>query len=131
MQHAKDYGLSAEKVGYDAKAVVQRSRGVSKRLNDGVGFLMKKNKVAVIWGEAAIDAPGKITVKKSQTEAPKGALGEGTYEAKHIILATGARPRVLPGREPDQELVWTYFEAMVAERMPHSPLVVGSGALGI
>src|ERR1700733_3492806 len=76
MQHAKDYGLSAEKVSFDAKAVVQRSRGVSKRLNDGVGFLMKKNKVSIIWGDASIDAPGKVTVKKSSVEAPKGALGE-------------------------------------------------------
>ncbi|MDB5635100.1 MAG: dihydrolipoyl dehydrogenase, partial [Bradyrhizobium sp.] len=131
LQHAKDYGLSAEKVGYDAKAVVQRSRAVSKRLNDGVGFLMKKNKVPVIWGEAVIDAPGKITVKKSPVEAPKGALGEGTYQAKHIILATGARPRVLPGLEPDNNLIWTYFEAMVPEKMPKSLLVVGSGAIGI
>jgi dihydrolipoamide dehydrogenase len=131
MQHAKDYGLSAEKVGYDAKAVVQRSRAVSKRLNDGVGFLMKKNKVAVIWGEAVIDAPGKITVKKSGVEAPKGALGEGAYQAKHIILATGARPRVLPGLEPDTKLIWTYFEAMIPEKMPKSLLVVGSGAIGI
>src|SRR5207237_10261209 len=89
MQHAKDYGLSAEKVAYDAKAVVQRSRGVSKRLNDGVGFLMKKNKVTVIWCEAAIDAPGKITVKQSAVEAPKDASGEGAYHATHIILATG------------------------------------------
>src|ERR1700749_2759850 len=131
MQHAKDYGLSAEKVGYDAKAVVQRSRGVSKRLNDGVGFLMKKNKVSVIWGEAAIDAPGKVGVKKSTAEAPKGALGEGAYQAKHIIVATGARPRVLPGLEPDKKLVWTYFEAMVPDKMPKSLLVVGSGAIGI
>jgi dihydrolipoyl dehydrogenase len=131
MEHAKDYGLSAEKVSYDAAAVVKRSRGVSKRLNDGVGFLMKKNKITVIWGEATIDAPGKITVKASKTEAPKGALGPGTYEAKHIIIATGARPRVLPGLEPDQKLVWTYFEAMVPERMPKSLLVVGSGAIGI
>ena len=104
MQHAKDYGLFAEKTGYDAKAVVQRSRAVSKRLNDGVGFLMKKNKVPIIWGEASIDAPGKITVKKSAVEAPKGALGEGAYQAKHIILAPGARPRVLPGLEPDKKL---------------------------
>jgi dihydrolipoamide dehydrogenase len=131
MQHAKDYGLSAEKVGYDAKAVVQRSRAVSKRLNDGVGFLMKKNKVSVIWGEAVIDAPGKITVKASSVEAPKGAHGEGVYQAKHIIIATGARPRVVPGLEPDKKLVWTYFEAMVPERMPKSLLVVGSGAIGI
>src|ERR1700694_2249686 len=131
MQHAKDYGLSADNVSFDAAAVVQRSRGVAKRLNDGVGFLMKKNKVTVIWGEAVIDAPGKITVKKSPVEAPKGATGEGAYQAKHIILATGARPRVLPGLEPDQKLVWTYFEAMIPEKMPKSLLVVGSGAIGI
>src|ERR1700750_2025401 len=131
MQHAKDYGLSAEKVAYDPKAVVQRSRGVSQRLNDGVGFLMKKNKVTIIWGEASIDAPGKITVKKSAAEGPKGSLGEGAYQAKHVIVATGARPRVLPGLEPDKKLVWTYFEAMVPEKMPKSLLVVGSGAIGI
>src|ERR1700712_4471541 len=131
MQHAKDYGLSADNVSYDPKAVVQRSRGVSKRLNDGVGFLMKKNKVQIIWGDASIDAPGKITVKKSAVEAPKGTLGEGAYQAKHIIVATGARPRVLPGLEPDKKLVWTYFEAMVPDKMPKSLLVVGSGAIGI
>src|SRR5215468_5638242 len=131
MQHATAYGLAAEKVSYDAAAVVKRSRGVSKRLNDGVGFLMKKNKVSVIWGEATIDAPGKVTVKPANAEAPKGALGPGVYEAKHIIVATGARPRVLPGLEPDQRLVWTYFEAMVPERMPKSLLVIGSGAIGI
>lgn len=131
MQHAKDYGLSADNVSFDPKAVVQRSRGVSKRLNDGVGFLMKKNKVSVIWGAASIDAPGKVTVKKSDVEAPKGALGEGAYQAKHIIVATGARPRVLPGLEPDKKLIWTYFEAMVPEKMPKSLLVMGSGAIGI
>ena len=131
MQNAKDYGLSAEKVSFDPKAVVERSRGVSKRLNTGVGFLMKKNKVTVIWGEAAIDAPGRITVKKSATEAPKGSLGEGSYQARHIILATGARPRALPGLEGDGKLVWTYFEAMVAPKIPKSLLVVGSGAIGI
>src|SRR5580698_997419 len=91
MQHAKDYGLAAENVGYDAAAVVKRSRGVSKRLNDGVGFLMRKNKVTVIWGEAMIEAPGTVAVKPAKTEAPKGALGPGSYEAKHIIVATGAR----------------------------------------
>jgi dihydrolipoamide dehydrogenase len=131
MQHAGDYGLAAEKVSYDAGAVVKRSRAVSKRLNDGVGFLMRKNKVSVIWGEATIDSPGKITVKASKSEAPKGALPPGAYEAKHIILATGARPRVLPGLEPDGKLIWTYFEAMVPERVPKSLLVIGSGAIGI
>src|ERR1700678_531901 len=131
MQHAKDYGLVADNVRYDAGAVVKRSRGVAKRLNDGVAYLMKKNKVSVIWGEAAIDAPGKVTVKPTKAEAPKGALGPGAYQAKHIILATGARPRVLPGIEPDQKLIWTYFEAMVPDRMPKSLLVIGSGAIGI
>ncbi|MEA2968787.1 MAG: dihydrolipoamide dehydrogenase [Alphaproteobacteria bacterium] len=131
MQHPKDYGLSAENVSYDPAAVVKRSRVVSKRLNDGVGFLMRKNKVTVIWGEAMIDAPGKVTVKASKTEAPKGALGPDSYQAKHIILATGARPRVLPGLESDKKLIWTYFEAMLPERMPKSLLVVGSGAIGI
>jgi dihydrolipoamide dehydrogenase len=131
MQHAKEFGLSAEKIGYDASAIVKRSRAVSKRLNDGVGFLMKKNKVSVIWGEAFIDAPGKVTVKPSKSEAPKGVLGAGSYQAKHIIIATGARPRVLPGIEPDKKLVWTYFEAMAPDRMPKSLLVIGSGAIGI
>jgi dihydrolipoamide dehydrogenase len=130
-QHAKDYGLKADNVGYDPKAVVARSRAVSKRLNDGVGFLMKKNKVSVIWGEASIDAPGKVTVKASKSEAPKGSLGAGSYQAKHIIIATGARPRVLPGIEPDKKLVWTYFEAMAPDRVPKSLLVIGSGAIGI
>jgi dihydrolipoamide dehydrogenase len=131
LQHPKDYGLSAERVTFDPAAVVKRSRAVSKRLNDGVGFLMRKNKITVIWGEATIDAPGKVTVKAAATEAAKGALGAGSYQAKHIIIATGARPRVLPGLEPDKKLIWTYFEAMVPDRMPKSLLVVGSGAIGI
>ena len=131
MTHAKDFGLSAKDVSFDPAAVIKRSRGVAKRLQDGVGFLFKKNKIAVIWGEAAIDAPGKITVKASKAEAPKGALPPGSYQAKHIIVATGARPRVLPGIEPDKKLVWTYFEAMNPDKMPKSLLVIGSGAIGV
>jgi dihydrolipoamide dehydrogenase len=139
LQHTKDYGLTIEgKVGFDPGAVVKRSRDVSARLSTGVGFLMKKNKVDVIWGEAMIDAaakgnqPGQVTVKETKrAQAPKGALGPGSYQAKHIIVATGARPRVLPGIEPDKKLVWTYYEAMVPERMPKSLLVMGSGAIGI
>jgi len=131
MTHAKDFGLSAKDVSFDPAAVVKRSRGVAKRLQDGVGFLFKKNKIAVIWGEAAIDAPGKITVKASKAEAPKGALPPGSYQGKHIIVATGARPRVLPGIEPDKKLVWTYFEAMNPDKMPKSLLVIGSGAIGV
>src|SRR5215213_5035941 len=86
LQHPKEYGLTIEgKVGYDAAAIVKRSRDVSARLSAGVGFLMKKNKIDVIWGEASIDAPGKITVKETKrAPAPKGALGPGAYEAKHV-----------------------------------------------
>ncbi len=130
MEHAGDYGLSASGVGFDMAAVVKRSRGVSSQLNTGVGFLMKKNKIDVIWGRAKIDAPGALTVSAADNP-PKGAKGAGTYSAKHIIVATGTRPRVLPGLEPDGKLVWTYFEAMVPDTMPKSLLVVGSGAIGI
>jgi len=129
LQHAKDYGLTAKDVSFDIGAVVKRSRGVSSQLNQGVGFLMKKNKVDVIWGSAKLKGKG-VTVEAAGN-APKGAAGAGEYAAKHIILATGARPRVLPGLEPDQKLVWTYFEAMVPDAMPKSLLVVGSGAIGI
>ncbi len=131
MQHAADFGLSAGPVGYDAAGIVNRSRKIAQRLNDGVGYLMKKNKIAVIWGEAFIDAPGEVTVKPSAAQAPKGALGAGAYRAEHIIVATGARPRVLPGVEPNKTLIWTYFEAMVPDHMPKSLLIIGSGAIGI
>jgi dihydrolipoamide dehydrogenase len=144
-EHAKDYGLKIDgKVTADTAAVVDRSRKVSARLNGGVAFLMKKNKVDIIWGEAQLTKapagaqPGEISVTKPgkkpmepQHPAPKGTRGEGTYTAKHIILATGARPRALPGIESDGKLIWTYFEAMVPPEMPKSLLVIGSGAIGI
>ena len=138
-QHPGSYGLKIEgTVSPDTAAVVDRSRKVSARLNGGVGFLMKKNKVDVIWGEAKLSKPGEIVVSKSskkpmepQHPVPKGTKGEGTYTAKHIIIATGARPRVLPGIEPDGKLIWTYFEAMVPKELPKSLLVMGSGAIGI
>jgi len=130
LQHAKDFGLSAEKVGFDIAGVVKRSRNVAGQLSNGVGFLMKKNKIDVIWGEATLAAPGKIAVKPA-ADPPKNALGGGDYEAKHIVVATGARPRALPGLEPDGKLVWTYFEAMAPDTMPKSLLIVGSGAIGI
>ena len=137
--HAKDCGLGIEgKVTFDAAAVVKRSRGVSAQLNGGIGFLMKKNKIDVIWGEAFISKVGEVVVSamkkpvvQPQHPIPKGVLGEGTYSAKHIILATGARPRVLPGIEPDGKLIWTYFEAMKPETFPKSLIVMGSGAIGI
>jgi dihydrolipoamide dehydrogenase len=100
--------------------------------------LLKKNKVDVIWGEASIPRVGEVKVAKStkpavqpQNPVPKGTLGEGTYKAAHIIVATGARPRVLPGIEPDGDRIWTYFEAMVPPAMPKSLIVMGSGAIGI
>ena len=138
-QNAKSYGLSIEgKIGFDNAAVVSRSRKISGQLNAGVGFLMKKNKIDVIWGEATLAGNGTVSVAPSKKPAvqpqhpvPKGVPGEGTYQAKHIIVATGARPRVLPGIEPDGALVWTYFEAMKPERFPKSLLVMGSGAIGV
>ncbi|MCT8974175.1 dihydrolipoyl dehydrogenase [Microbaculum marinisediminis] len=130
MENAKDYGLSATGISYDPKAVVKRSRGVAAQLSNGVQFLLKKNKVDVIWGTATLAGGGKVSVKAADNPI-KGALGGGDYTAKHIIVATGARPRALPGLEPDRKLVWTYFEAMVPEKMPKSLLVIGSGAIGI
>ena len=138
-EHASAYGLKLEgKVSPDPAAVVKRSRQVSQQLNGGVAFLLKKNKIDVIWGEAVISKVGevKVTATKKpivqpQNPVPKGVLGEGTYNAKHIIVATGARPRALPGIEPDGKLIWTYFEAMKPEKFPKSLLVMGSGAIGI
>ena len=138
LKHAGDYGLSVGKVGFDAAAIIGRSRAVSGRLNGGVSFLLGKNKVPIIWGEAKVSKPGEVVVTsptkapmQPQAPVPKGALGPGTYRGKHIIVATGARPRVLAGLEADGKLVWTYFEAMVPAAIPRSVLVVGSGAIGI
>ncbi len=138
-EHAKNYGLTLEgKISPDLQAIVKRSRGIAERMNGGVAFLMKKNKVDVIWGEAKLTKANEIVVAKTtkaivqpQGPIPKNTLGEGTYTAKHIIVATGARPRALPGIEPDGKLIWTYFEAMKPEEMPKSLLVMGSGAIGI
>ena len=138
MTHAKDYGLTAEKFGVDLDGVVKRSRGIAAQMNNGVQFLMKKNKVDVIWGEAVLTSatevkvePTKKKIMQPQVPPPKSALGAGTYKAKNIIVATGARPRVLPGIEPDGDRIWTYFEAMVPAAMPKSLVVMGSGAIGM
>jgi dihydrolipoamide dehydrogenase len=139
MQRPGDYGLSLKgEVTFAASDVVKRSRGVSSQLNAGVAFLMKKNKIDVIWGEARLAKPGEIEVTaprkppmQPQPPQPKGTLGPGTYAAKHCIVATGARPRLLPGLEPDGDRVWTYFEAMVPKRFPKSVIVMGSGAIGV
>ncbi|MHA6288613.1 dihydrolipoyl dehydrogenase [Maricaulis sp. CAU 1757] len=124
MQHAGDFGLSADKIAFDIKKVVERSRKVSGRLVSGIGMLMKKHKVTVIEGTAKLDK-GK--------DAPSVVVGKERYTAKHVILATGARARTIPaaGLEPDGDKIWTYREAMVPDAMPKSLLVIGSGAIGI
>ncbi len=124
MQHAAAYGLKAGSIGFDLPAIVKRSRGVAKQLNQGVGHLLKKNKVTVFDGAGKLAGGGKVAVTKDGKPV-------ATLSAKHIILATGARARSLPGLEPDGKLVWTYKEAMVPDVMPKSLLVVGSGAIGI
>jgi len=124
MAHADAYGLRARDVGFDLAMVVKRSRDVSGQLNKGVGFLLKKNKVTVVDGEAKLLGGGKVSVTKDGKALP-------TLSAKHIVIATGARPRALPGLEADGKLVWTYFEALVPDVMPKSLLVIGSGAIGI
>ncbi len=138
MTHAKDYGLTAENFGFDIDGVVKRSRGIAAQMNNGVQFLMKKNKVDTIWGEAVLTSateikvePTKKKIMQPQVPPPKNALGAGAYKAKNIIVATGARPRVLPGIEPDSDRIWTYFEAMVPAAMPKSLVVMGSGAIGM
>ncbi|GLI92195.1 dihydrolipoyl dehydrogenase [Methylocystis echinoides] len=132
------FGVTGGAPGFDAARIVARSREAAARLNAGVGFLLKKNKIDVIWGEAKLSGKGEVTVAAPtkppvtpQLPAPKTTLGAGVYQAKHIIVATGARPRVLPGLEPDGRLVWTYFEALKPERFPKSLLVVGGGAIGV
>ena len=123
MHRAKEFGLSAQGISYDLDAVVKRSRAVAKQLNGGVGHLLKKNKVTVIMGAAQLLGQGKVQVRTDKgTEDLQGA---------HIILATGARARELPGLEADGDLVWTYKHALTPPRMPKKLLVIGSGAIGI
>ncbi len=123
-QHAKDYGLKiAGEIEADLEAVVKRSRGVAKQLNQGVTHLMKKNRIAVHMGEGKLTGPTTLTVK--------GEKGEEKLEAKHIIVATGARARDLPFAKADGKRVWTYRHAMTPGEMPKKLLVIGSGAIGI
>ena len=123
MQNAGDYGLKAKEIEADLDAVVKRSRGVAKQLNQGVTHLMKKNKITVHMGEGTVTGPGTLTVK--------GEKGEEKLTAKHIILAVGARARDLPFAKADGERVWTYRHALTPKEMPSKLLVIGSGAIGI
>ena len=124
MHKAGDFGLVAENIGFDAKKVIARSRAVARQLSNGVSFLMRKNKITVVMGDGKLAGKGKLTVTKDGKPV-------ADIEAKHIILATGARARSLPGLEPDGKLIWTYREAMIPEAIPKSLLVIGSGAIGI
>ncbi len=123
MKHAAAYGLKAEKIEADLDAVVKRSRGVAKQLNQGVTHLMKKNKITVFMGNGVLTAPGKLEVTSDK--------GKESLTAKHIIVATGARARDLPFAPADGKRVWTYRHAMVPGEMPTELLVIGSGAIGI
>lgn len=122
IHRAKEFGISVGDVSFDVGKVVERSRKVAAQLSNGVKFLMKKNKITVLDGE------GKLKSKSQITVVGKSA---GEYDARNIIIATGARARSLPGLEADGKLVWTYKEAMVPPAMPKSLLVIGSGAIGI
>jgi dihydrolipoamide dehydrogenase len=123
MERAKEFGLTADKFGYDLDAVVKRSRGVAKQLSGGVGHLLKKNKVTVVMGAAKLAGNGSVVVTTDK--------GYQTLKGKSIVVATGARARELPGLEADGDLVWTYKHALNPPRMPKKLLVIGSGAIGI
>jgi dihydrolipoamide dehydrogenase len=123
MHRAKEFGLGATGISYDLPAVVARSRAVAKQLSGGIGHLMKKNKITVVMGAATLPKAGTVSVKTDK--------GVETLTGKHIVLATGARARELPGLEADGDLVWSYKHALVAKRMPKKLLVIGSGAIGI
>lgn len=123
MQHAGAYGLTAANISADIDAVVKRSRGVAKQLNQGVTHLMKKNKITVHMGEGRLTAANTLVVKSDK--------GEETLTAKNIIIATGARARDLPFAPADGKRIWTYRQAMTPPEMPKKLLVIGSGAIGI
>ncbi|WP_375398508.1 dihydrolipoyl dehydrogenase [uncultured Sphingomonas sp.] len=123
LTHAKDYGLTADNVGFDLEAVVGRSRTVAGQLNNGVKMLMKKHKVTVVEGVGKLTAADTLVVQRGDRSLE--------LKAKHIIVATGARARDLPFAQADGKRIWTYRHAMVPTEMPAKLLVVGSGAIGV
>jgi dihydrolipoamide dehydrogenase len=124
LDHLPDYGFSADNIQVDLKKIVARSRGVAKQLSGGIGHLLKKNKVTVYDGYGTLQGGGKLAVTKDGKPVAE-------LSAPHIILATGARPRQIPGLEVDGTQILSYFEAMVPETLPKSLLIMGSGAIGI
>ena len=123
MQNASQFGLSAEKIGFSTENIVKRSRVVAKKLNGGVTLLLKKNKVSVIMGEALIVNANTIKVASEN--------GDSNLTTKNIIIATGARPRIITGLVPDKNLIWDYVQAMIPSEIPQSLFIIGSGAIGI
>jgi dihydrolipoamide dehydrogenase len=122
--HLGEFGFAADNIRFDLDKIVKRSRAIAKQLASGVGHLLKKNKVAVFDGHAKLAGPHTLSVAKN-------GAAVATLKAPHIILATGARARQLPGLESDGKLIWSYKDAMVPPVMPKSLLVIGSGAIGI
>lgn len=122
-QQAEAYGLRVQSLSFDATRLVNRSRQVADQLCGGIKHLLKKNGVEVFWGHGRLKGPGKVHVS-----LPTGDL---QLSAPHIVLATGARARSLPGLEPDGQSIWSYKEAMIPKAIPDSLLVIGSGAIGI
>jgi dihydrolipoamide dehydrogenase len=124
LHHLGDFGFAADNIRFDLPAVVKRSRAVAKQLASGVGHLLKKNKVTVFDGQGRLAGPHRLSVTKDGKPVAE-------LTSPHIILATGARARQLPGLESDGRLIWTYKDAMVPAAMPKNLLVIGSGAIGI
>ena len=122
-ERAREFGLSVENISFDLSKIIARSRKISDQLNQGVGHLLKKNKVTVFSGEAKLVDSSTVSITME---------GKNTHiTAKNIILATGARARELPGMEADGKLVWTYKHALNPSKMPKKLLVIGSGAIGV
>lgn len=129
ISNAANFGMTVGDVSIDMDLLVQRSRGIADQMANGVGYLLKKNKVDTIWGDAKIIGKGQVKVE-SVSDAPKHALGQGNYTAKNIIIATGARPRLRAGLEHDGRLIWSSYDAMIPDHIPKSLLIVGAGAIG-
>lgn len=128
---ASRFGIDAAEPSISLSKMVERSRSVAGQLNAGVQFLLRKNKIDTIWGEAEIVDRALVRVREASGDVPKGVLPPGDYEAAHIIIATGARERVLPGLKPDGDAIWSYHHAMTATAIPSSLVIVGGGAIGV
>ncbi len=124
MQNSKEFGVSAQNIGFNLEEIVNRSKKISEQLSNGVNYLLKKNQVTLINGHAQLLSDGNIEIKNDNQKSIK-------LIAKHKIIATGARPNAIPGIKPDGNLIWTYFDALRPSNIPNSILIIGAGAIGI